>query len=103
MRGTIKVVHEGRPAEDFEGDSVYAWNAQANRVQYTFWADDGSYGTGEMYAEGDYLIWPPANPDSPGAIRLLWTRIDADSFLVTRERRDGKAWTKFFEVTYRRS
>jgi hypothetical protein len=44
----------------------------------------------------------PANPDSPGATRFVWNRIDADSFVVTREKRQGKAWSKVLEVRYRR-
>ena len=102
IRGTIKV-HGGAPADDLEGESIYAWNAKTQRVQYTLWTSNGAYGTGEMYAEGEWLIFPPANADSPSATRIAWNRIDADSFVVIREKRDGRAWSKFSEVTYRRS
>jgi hypothetical protein len=34
---------------------------------------------------------------------MVGTLIDADSFLVTRQKREDGTWTKFFEVTYRRS
>jgi hypothetical protein len=102
LRGTIKV-HGGAPADDLEGESIYAWNAKADRVQYALWTSNGAYGTGEMYAEGEWLIFPPANANSPGATRMVWNRIDADTFVVIREKRDGKAWSKLSEVTYRRS
>lgn len=106
LRGTIKVSGpaEGtQPAVNFEGDSVYAFNAKTNRVQYTLWSSDGRYGTGEMYVEGDHAIFPPANLDSPTAMRMVWLRIDAESFVVTREQRQEGVWKKVFEVTYRRS
>jgi hypothetical protein len=105
LRGTIKVTGTvGNQPINFEGDSVYAWNAKANRVQYTLWARDGSYGTGEMYAEGEYLIFPPvATADSRHEMRAVWARIDADSFMVTREQRQDGVWTKILEVTYRRT
>jgi len=106
LRGTIKLsgMHGNSPVENFEGDSVYAWNQKTNRAQYTFWASDGTYGTGEMYREGDRLIFPPtAAADSPGAMRSVWRRVDADSFIVAREKRQGGTWSKVFEVTYRRS
>ncbi len=106
LRGTIKLsgVHGSQAVDNFEGDSVYAWNPKANRAQYTFWASDGTYGTGEMYREGERLIFPPTgNADSPAAVRSVWHRVDADSFVVTREKRQGETWSKVFEVTYRRS
>jgi hypothetical protein len=79
------------------------WNPKIERVQYTLWSNDGNYGTGEMYVVGDHLVFPPANVDSPGATRLVWQRVDANSFIVMRERKQDKTWTKIFEVTYRRS
>jgi steroid delta-isomerase-like uncharacterized protein len=105
LRGTIKLsgMHGSQPVANFEGDSVYAWNPQSKRVQYSFWASDGTYGTGEMYAEREQLIFPPSAADAPGAMRSVWRRVDADSFVVTREKRQGDAWGKVFEVTYRRS
>jgi hypothetical protein len=106
LRGTIELsgMHGGQPVDDFQGDSVYAWNPKTNRVQYTFWASDGSYGTGEMYRDGERLVFPPTDAaDSPGAMRSVWRRLDADSFVVTREKRQGETWGKVFEVTYRRT
>jgi hypothetical protein len=105
MRGTIKLIgtsDDNKPV-NFEGESVYAWNPKTERVQYTFWANDGTYGTGEMYPVGDHLVFPPANVDSPGATRLVWQKVDADNFIVIRERRTEGVWSKVFEVTYRRS
>jgi hypothetical protein len=105
LRGTIRLSgkHRSQGVESLEGDSVYAWNPQAKQVHYSLWASDGSYATGAMYVEGENLIFPPANPGAPNAMRFVWTRLDADSYLVTREKRQGKAWSKVLEVTYRRS
>lgn len=105
LRGTIELsgLHGSQPVANFQGDSVYAWNPKTNRAQYTFWASDGTYGSGEMYREGDQLIFPPTgNADSPSAMRSVWRRVDADSFIVAREKRQGDTWSKVFEVTYRR-
>jgi hypothetical protein len=105
LRGTIKLSgkHEGQPVDNFGGDSVYAWNPKMNRVHYTLWASDGTYATGAMHVEGERLIFPSANPDSTSATRFVWTRVDADNFVVTREKRQGNAWSKVVEVKYRRS
>lgn len=93
----------GSEADNLEGESVYSWNPQTQRVDYTLWASDGSYGVGSLLVEGDNMVFPPANVSSRNATRMVWTLIDADSFLVTRQKREDGTWTKFFEVTYRRS
>jgi hypothetical protein len=105
LRGTIKVSgkHGSQAVGSLDGDSVYAWNPQVKRVHYSLWASDGTYATGAMYVEGENLIFPGANPDAPGATRFVWTRIDADRYVVAREKRQGKAWSRASEVTYRRS
>jgi len=105
LRGTIKLsgTSDDNKPVNFEGDSVYVWNPKIDRVQYTLWANDGTYGTGEMLVIGDHLVFPPANADTPGATRLVWQRVDANSFIVMRERRQQGTWSKVFEVTYRRS
>ena len=36
-------------------------------------------------------------------MRSVWRRVDADSFIVAREKRQAETWAKVFEVTYRRS
>lgn len=105
LRGTIElgIQQAGRPAQTLQGDSVYAWNPQAKQAQYSLWASDGSYATGAMYIEAENVIFPPTNPDAANATRFVWTRIDADSYVVAREKRQGRAWSKVSEVTYRRS
>lgn len=107
LRGTIRLsgMHGNKQVDNFEGASVYAWNPKARRVDYTFWASDGTYGTGEMFLEGKRLIFPMSGgtASNAGALRSVWRRVDADSFIVTREKRQGDAWAKVFDVTYRRS
>jgi hypothetical protein len=39
---------------------------------------------------------------SEATTRSRWQRIDADSFHVTRQRREGKDWIDVLAVTYRR-
>lgn len=107
LRGSIKLsgMHGSKQVDNFEGDSVYAWNPKAKRVDYTFWASDGTYGTGEMFLEGEQLIFPaPGGADSTaGGMRSVWRRVDVNSFVVTREKRQGDTWVRVLEVTYRRS
>jgi hypothetical protein len=104
MRGTIKIVAApGSEAGNLEGESVYSWNPKMERVDYMLWTSDGNYTSGSFRVEGDSLVFPPANIGAPDATRLMWTFLDNDSFLVTREKRQDGTWKKFFEVTYKRS
>ena len=104
MRGTIKVavVRDGGTSL-FEGDSVFAPDAASNRVLYTQWGSNASYGTGEMVAEGEVLRFQNRPRDGTEArVRFLWTKVDADSYRVMRERRDDSGWKEDVPVVYRR-
>jgi hypothetical protein len=106
LRGTIELqgVHNGRAVASFEGDSVYAWNPKAKRIDYTFWANDGTYGTARAYLEGEAIVHISDRPPDSKApeIRSVWRRIDADTFEVTREKKSADSWERVFSVRYRR-
>lgn len=107
LRGTIKLqgVHGNKPVQDLEGDSVYAWDEKDKKIRYSFWANDGTYGTAEAYLDGELIVFPVSDPsDSTKLIgRSVWRRIDGDTFTVTRERSKEGAWTEQFKVTYSRA
>jgi hypothetical protein len=107
LRGTIRI-HIERPGGaapiDFEGDSVFAYEPAAKKVVYTQWGSDGSYATGEMVREGDTLFFSNRRPDGAEArVRFAWRRVDADSFKVTRERKEDAGWKEVVSVVYRRA
>jgi hypothetical protein len=104
IRGTIKVavVREGATTL-FEGDSVFAPDPASRRILYTQWGSNASYGTGEMVAEGEVLRFQNRPRDGGEAsVRFLWTKIDADTYRITRERRDDSGWKEDVPVVYRR-
>jgi hypothetical protein len=106
LRGTIKLqgMHGGAEVANLEGDSVYAWDAKARKIRYSFWANDGTYGTAEAYLEGDRIVFPVSDPrDSTKVVaRSVWRRIDSDSFTVTRERNVEGVWKEQFTIRYAR-
>ncbi|HYC36784.1 MAG TPA: hypothetical protein VEC19_10200 [Usitatibacter sp.] len=106
LRGTIKVTieREGGVPNSFEGDSVYAFDPARKVVVFTQWGSNGSYGTGQMVVEGQALRFTNRLPDgSESRTRSVWRRVDADTYRVTRERREGDGWKASFEVEYRRA
>jgi hypothetical protein len=106
LRGTIRLqgTQGGETVSAFEGDSVYAWEPKAGKIRYSFWANDGTYGTAEAYLDGDTIVFPVSDPEDTTRViaRSVWRRIDADSFTVTRERMMDGVWTEQLKVTYRR-
>jgi len=102
IRGSIAVESPGRPA--FEGRGVLSWDAKRERIVFWSWASTGTTGQMEATWEGDILRYPDPRKPDPAApsLRATWTRIDADSYRVARERREGDAWKELFAIVYKR-
>ena len=59
----------------------------------------------------DYRVWDraasitfvaPGRGESAPTMRTTWQRLDADAYLVRRERRDGETWREVLVVRYLR-
>jgi hypothetical protein len=106
LRGTIAIetlAKDGKPVK-LAGDSVFDIDAKSNRIRYSNWSDVGNLAHGEAWYEGEVLRFPDVKSrDEEPRTRSSWRRIDADSFEVTRERRDENGWQAELTVTYRRT
>jgi hypothetical protein len=102
IRGSIKV-HDDKGMLLTEGDSVFAPDPKSGRLAYSQWASNGSYGTGEMTIDGPVLRFQHRQGEGAARIRFTWTRLDADRFRISRERRlDDGQWKEEFGVVYHR-
>jgi hypothetical protein len=72
LAGTIAIDREGRAP--YAGRGTLLWDAKAEKLLFWFWSSGGTYGQMEAKWEGDALRFPDT----------VWTRIDPDSFRVTR-------------------
>jgi len=102
VRGTIKIASGPNV---FEGDSLFWWDAKNNKVGYTQWASNGFVHTSEAAFEGDKLVFldrPKAGTTDVNG-RAVWTRVDANTYQVSREQRDGPNWKSQFLVVYKRT
>ena len=101
VRGTIAISAGARP---YEGDSLFWWDAKNARMAYTQWASNGVVISNEAVFEGETLVFPD-RPRAGGEVngRSVWTRIDPDTYRVSRETRDGADWKPQFAVTYKRT
>jgi hypothetical protein len=104
LRGTIELsgVQGQGLATELRGDSVWAWDAVRNRIQLATWASNGTFTPGEAVFEGDVLRVSMGRGESAPTLRTSWQRLDADAFLVRRERREGDIWRETLVVRYAR-
>lgn len=106
IRGTatLEGEREGQRADLFSGDSLFAWNDKAKRIEYYVWGSDGVHGKHEAYYAGEELVFPVISRKDPTkiAFRSVWRRIDASSFEVRRETPDGTGWKTELTVLYRK-
>ena len=103
LRGSIKF-YQGTNVVG-EGDSVFAWDPNANVIVYSQWGSAGVFGLGEIALENNELIFRTRLPDgSVAPTRSVWRRVDADTFEVVRQRRadPNAGWTDEGSVTYKR-
>ena len=102
VRGTIKIA-SGPTA--FEGDSLYWWDAKNNKLAFTQWASNGFVHASEATFDGDKLVFldrPKAGTSEVNG-RAVWTKVDANTYRVSREQRDGPSWKPQFAVVYKRT
>jgi len=102
VRGTIKIASG---ANTYEGDALFWWDAKNNKLAYTQWASNGFVHSSEAAFEGDKLVFldrPKAGTKEVNG-RAVWSRVDANTYSVTREARDGASWKPQFSVIYKRT
>lgn len=105
LRGTIELTgaQGDGTATTLRGDSVWAWSTARNRIELATWANNGTLTTGVAQFDGELLrVTMGASEGAAPTLRTTWQRLDADAFLVRRERRDGDAWRETLVVRYTR-
>lgn len=107
IRGTTRLseLRAGKWEQRFEGESVLAWDNANRRISYWYWTSTGAFGPAEAYFEGPQLHFPASRKPGANAIevRMTWSRIDASSYRVSRQKRTGGEWKEMFTVVYKRA
>jgi uncharacterized protein YndB with AHSA1/START domain len=71
----------------YAGETLYAWDAAANAVTYTYWSNRGGLSRGTMRAQGGLLDFgDEVHRGTDGRetrIATRWRQVDADSYEVT--------------------
>jgi hypothetical protein len=99
-------LRSGKWEPSFNGETVLAWDEKNQRISYWYWTSTGAYGPAEAYIEGQQIHFPASRKPGVNAteVRSTWTRIDANSFSVSRQKRQGAEgkWEELFAIVYRR-
>ncbi|MEZ6023508.1 MAG: hypothetical protein R3C16_08910 [Hyphomonadaceae bacterium] len=109
-------MHEGRQLRDthevigagYRGETIYAWDADAQQIVATYFASDGGYMTGVAVEQGGALIMRDGRyVGADGhvlALRSRWLR-QGEGFVVETEqqREAGGDWRPLMRITYMRA
>lgn len=102
LRGTIEIgAIDNKPA-GFRGDSLFHRDRRTGGIAIVLWANNGSVSLAEAVIDGEAIRFPQARAEGRPEARTSWTRQGPEAFTVTREHREGDAWTQTLAVRYRR-
>lgn len=87
----------------YGGETLYAWNAETQRIEVSYFANDGGLMTGRVAEEGGVLSVLDARYVSPRgdvqSLRSRWVRT-ASGFVTETEREEGGVWRPLMRITY---
>lgn len=91
-------------AQPYEGETLYAWNPQARRVVYTYWASDGGYSTGEVEVRGEELVFDDHYVSEKVSLELqsIWRQAGEDAYSVAVSSKKEGGWKPAWSMTLRR-
>ena len=81
----IRDRHEVKgPGAPYSGETLYSWNAEAKRVEYTYWNSSGGVSRGSMVPRADALDFGDETYTAPDGrkttISTMWRRVGADAY-----------------------
>ncbi len=89
----------------YGGETIYAWNAEAQRIDVMYYANDGGVMTGRVAEEGGVLSVLDARYVREGGVQELrsrWVR-SGDGFAVETDRLENGTWSRFMRISYVRA
>lgn len=102
----VRDTHAVRPTE-YVGESVYFYDAAAQRLAFTYYAGGGGMSSGDVRSEGGALVFDPytfVNADGTTLhLRGTWRFESADRYVATSEIEEGGQWRPFMRITYVRA
>lgn len=95
---------DGRP--DYQGETVYFWDAKSKQLRYLYIENDGGHSDGSVQTEGDALVFPATDYVDAGktqTYRSRWQRAGDSGYDVNTEFKVGDAWKIAWTVHMQKS
>lgn len=89
----------------YGGETIYAWNAETQRIEVRYYANDGGLMSGRVAEEGGSLWVLDARYVGESGVQTLrsrWAR-SGDGFAVETDRLENSAWVRFMRIVYARA
>ena len=105
LRGTIEIRSSAPGAPAHRGDSMFAWDAKTQRMQFHYWSSEGNSGisSGSLASNSDIVFADPPSIDAAKPERRsVWHRLSSDRYQVTVQERAGDGWRDRLAVVYDR-
>lgn len=94
-------VVEGAP-QPYSGETLYRWDSALERIEYDYYASDGSHSAGGVVPAANGLGFPAeGHRGADGTetfIRSSWTRDGPDAYVVLAERLEGEIWRPLWRM-----
>lgn len=92
----------------YGGETLYAWNAETQRIEASYFARDGGLMNGIVAEEADGQLWLRDGRyiGVDGAVQHLrshWIRNADGGFTVETQRLEGDAWRQMMRIIYVRA
>jgi|HubBroStandDraft_5_1064220.scaffolds.fasta_scaffold105346_2 hypothetical protein len=95
---------DGRP--DYQGETIYYWDAKSQQLQYLYVESDGGHSEGTVTSAGDALVFPATDYVDDGktqTYRSRWQRSGTDAYDVITEFKVGDGWKTAWTVHMQRT
>lgn len=92
----------------YGGETSYVWNAETQRIEVYYVANDGGLMTGRVERDADGVLWMREGRyvGADGGVQQLrsrWVRNGADAFTVVTEREENGVWAPLMTIAYERA
>jgi hypothetical protein len=107
-RKFVRDRHVVRPAAggavQYEGESLYQWDAKAKHIAFNYWNVLGQMSTGTLEETAEGIVFPQKLESATGTteMKTIWTRPVADSYHVWVGEKKGAAWKELWTMDLRR-
>ena len=91
----------GAGHNDYLGETIYFWDAEARRLRYLYIENAGGSGLGTVEASGDTVVFPDTSYQEGGhtqVYRSRWQKSAPDAYDVVTEFKNKDVWVPGFSA-----